>query len=155
MRNGILAATASLALLCADMASAQAINLQSCPATKLEASTLISKLKQNGEKPSGTLSFDTSNLRFQGDPVQGFYTNRDHGWLHIRLPRGPSAYAATVKAAHMADAARANCDAPYESCYIRMNDRRAWGLYSLDFSTFDGRFEKEGEPDGRYLICFY
>lgn len=154
MRAKILAA-AGLALLHADIAAAQAIDLQSCPATRLAASTLISRLKQNGEKPSGTLSFDTSNLRFQGDPVQGLYTNRDTGWLHIRLPRAPAAYAATVKAAHAADAARVNCDAPYDGCYIRMNDKRAWGLYSVDFSTFDGRFEKEGEPDGRYLICFY
>ncbi|NYT40137.1 hypothetical protein HZY97_05175 [Sphingomonas sp. R-74633] len=139
----------------ADAAVAQAINLQSCPATKLEAGTLISRLKQNGEAPSGTLSYDTSSLRFQGDPVQGLYTDRDHGWLHIRLPRAPSAYAALVRAAHKADAARVNCDEPDKGCYIRMNDKRAWGLYSLDFTTFDGRFVKEGEPDGRYLICFY
>ncbi|MBB4838776.1 hypothetical protein HNP52_001845 [Sphingomonas kyeonggiensis] len=155
MRLKILAAMAAVTALYVDAAAAQAINLQSCPATKLEASALISKLKQNGEAPGGTISFDTSNLRFQGDPVQGLYTNRDTGWLHIRLPRGPSAYAAVVRAAHAADAARVNCDEPDKGCYIRMNDKRAWGLYSLDFSTFEGRFVKEGEPDGRYLICFY
>ncbi|HWU94454.1 MAG TPA: hypothetical protein VN029_02580 [Sphingomonas sp.] len=155
MRTKILTMMASAAILYADTAGAQGISLQSCPATKLEASTLISKLKQNGETASGTLSFDTSGLRFQGDPVQGLFTNRDHGWLHIRLPRGPSAYAAVVRAAHAADAARVNCDEPDKGCYIRMNDKRAWGLYSLDFSTFEGRFVKEGEPDGRYLICFY
>ncbi|HWU95866.1 MAG TPA: hypothetical protein VN029_09720 [Sphingomonas sp.] len=155
MRTKILAMMAAAAILYADAAGAQGINLQSCPATKLEASTLISKLKQNGETASGTLSFDTSSLRFQGDPVQGLFTNRDHGWLHIRLPRGPSAYAAVVRAAHATDAARVNCDEPDKGCYIRMNDKRAWGLYSLDFSTFEGRFVKEGEPDGRYLICFY
>lgn len=155
MDTRILTAAAGFVLLCAQGAAAQAIDLQSCPATKLEAGTLISKLKQNGEAPSGTLSYDTGNLRFQGDPVQGLYTNRDGGWLHIRLPRAPSAYAAAVKAAHSAYAARVSCDDPDKGCYIRMNDKRAWGLYSLDFTTFDGRFVKEGEPDGRYLICFY
>jgi len=154
MRTGILAAITSAALLHVDVAAAQEINLLSCPATKLEASSLIDKLKENGEAPGGTLSYAVGTLRFQGDP-QGFYTNRDHGWLHIRLPRAPSAYAELVLKTHKADAARINCDVPDKGCYIRMNDKRAWGLYSLDFTTFTGRFAKEGEPDGRYLICFY
>jgi len=37
---------------------------------------------------------------------------------------------------------------------MRIKDRKIYGLSSFDFSTF-GRTEKEGEPDGPYLICFY
>lgn len=38
---------------------------------------------------------------------------------------------------------------------MRMKEGKIYGLHSFDFSAFTGRMEKEGEPDGPYLICFY
>ena len=155
MREKGMAAIACAALLWADVAAAQVADMQGCPATKLEAATLISKLKEKSRTSSGTISYATDGLRFLGDPVLGLFTDSDHGWLHIHLPRAPSAYAAAIKVRHAKGAQRVNCDNPDEGCYFRMKDDVAWGLHSLDFSTFAGRMAKEGEPDGRYLICFY
>ncbi len=152
-----MGALACIAMLLGDVAAAQTVNLQGCPATRDEALSMLSKLTEKSRSPSGTASYDATNLRFLGDPVLGVFSDPyNRSWLHIRLPRMPSAYAAAIKARHSAGAQRINCDTPDENgCYIRMKDNVAWGLHSLDFSKFEGRLAKEGEPDGRYLICFY
>jgi len=154
-RIQIAAWAVSAALLWTDVAVAQTVNLPGCPASKTEARTLLASLKVIGEKPNGTKSYSTDNLRLLGDKVLGIFAADDNqSWLHIQLPRPPSAYAAAFRARYANDARSMNCDEP-DSCYIRMKEDRYNALHSLDFSNFSGRYEKEGEPDGRYLICFY
>lgn len=143
------------ALLWADVAAAQTIDLAGCPASKDEARTLLSKLKVIGEKPGGTKSYATDNVRLLGDKVLGIFAeDYNQSWLHIQLPRPPAAYVPAFKARYANDAQRMNCDQA-DSCYMRMKEGRYNALHSLDFTNFTGRYEKEGEPDGRYLICFY
>lgn len=147
---------ACAALLWSDVAVAQAANLQGCPATKGEARALLASLKVIGEKPNGTKSYATDDVRFMGDKVLGLFADDyNDSWLHIQLPRAPAAYAPALKARYSAAAERMNCDAPNDYCYVKLKVDRYEALASFDFSNFEGRYEKEGEPDGRYLICFY
>ena len=157
MLSRLAAAAACAALLWCDVAAAQTvINLQGCPPTRNDALTMLSRLAEKSRSSSGTASYATENVRFLGDPVLGIFSDPyNRSWLHIRLPRPPSTYAAAVRAYHAKETVRANCDTPDQGCYLRMDDKRAWGLHSLDFTNFQGRMAKEGEPDGRYLICFY
>ncbi|WP_066795523.1 hypothetical protein [Sphingomonas soli] len=146
---------ACAALLWSDVAVAQTVNLEGCPASKGEARTLLSSLKVVGARPGGTKSYATDTIRLRGDKVAGIFAeDYNASWLHIQLSRPPATYVPAFKARYANDAERMNCDQP-DGCYIRMKDGRYNGLHSVDITKFTGRFEKEGEPDGYYLICFY
>jgi hypothetical protein len=151
-----MGAIVCIALSWSEVAAAQAVNLQGCPATKAEVSNLLGKLKVKSETSNGTQSYGADGVRFFGDPVLGIYRGRfSDSWLHIQLSRPRTAYMPAMKARYASDAQRDHCGPGYEGCYMRMKDGAYGALHSFDFSDFKGRLAKEGEPDGNYLVCYY
>jgi hypothetical protein len=151
-----MGAIACVALLWSQVAVAQTVNLQGCPANKGEVSALLRQLKVKSETQNGTQSYGAESVRFFGDPVLGIYEGRySDAWLHIRLSRPRTVYMPAMKARYAKDAQRDHCGDGYESCYMRMKEGAYGGLHSFDFSNFIGRLAKEGEPDGNYLVCYY
>lgn len=153
----VMAGVAFVALLGGQTASADKGNLQGCPANRSEVGWLLMNQKELGRAPGGTTSYAPTGIRFFGDPVLGIYRdNTNTSWLHIRLSRPGALYFSAMKKRYAADAERDSCGAGYDGCYMKMKDNgKIYSMHSFDFSNFSGRMEKEGEPDGPYLICFY
>jgi hypothetical protein len=153
----IAAGLACVALLSGQTASDDKKNLQGCPANRSEVGWLLMNQKELGRAPGGTTSYSPAGIRFFGDPVLGIYQDSSNtAWLHIRLSRPGATYFAAMKKRYAPVAERDSCGAGYDGCYMKLkDDGKIYSMHSFDFSTFSGRMEKEGEPDGPYLICFY
>ena len=152
-----MGAIACVALLWSEMAAAQTGNLQGCPANRSEVGWLLMNREKLSEHPGGTVSYAPTGVRFFGDPVLGIFQDRSNSsWLHIRLSRPGTTYFSQMKARYAADAEVEKCGDGYYSCYMKLKDNgKIYRLQSFDFSAFTGRMEKDGEPDGSYLVCFY
>lgn len=153
----VVAGLASMALLSGAAGQTDKGNLEGCPASRSEVGWLLSGRQELGRVPGGTTSYAPTGVRFFGDPVLGIYQDSSNtSWLHIRLSRPGATYFSAMKKRYAADAERDSCGEGYSGCYMKMKDNgKFYSLHSFDFSNFSGRMEKEGEPDGPYLICFY
>lgn len=158
MKTTKLAALAACAaMLWADAAMAQTVDLQGCPPDRSQVGYLLMGRKELARSPKGTTAYAPTGVTFFGDPVLGiFQDSTNTSWLHIRLSRPGAVYFSAMSRKYAPVAERNSCGAGYEGCYMKLKpDNRMYSMHSFDFSNFSGRLEGDGEPDGPYLICFY
>lgn len=162
MRGGNLrlskftAVAAYAAMIWPQMALAQSVDLQGCPADHSKVGYLLADRQELSRMSNGTTSYSPTGVTLFGDAVLGIFRASDTRWLHIRLSRPGATYFSPMMKKYSSAAERTSCGEGYDGCYMKLkDDGRIHSMHSFDFSTFSGRMEKEGEPDGDYLICFY
>lgn len=145
------------AMLWADLAMAQTVDLQGCPTDRWTVGSLLTDRNELGRSSRGTTSYSPTGVTLFGDPVLGIFRDTTNtSWLHLRLSRPSATYFSAMSEKYATAAERNGCDAGYDGCYMKLkNNGKVYSMHSFDFSTFSGRMAAEGEPDGEYLICFY